>query len=276
VKIGLPRRLQRYAVTVALVAAAGRSAQARRGVRPLFEPTDLELEDAGVTEIDLQVGAVRSQGPWRVVVPDFELDVGVLRNLELDLDGAYAIEGPPAGPFAFDHPAPDSLWLSVKVGVWDWVDDGDGPGGAPPVSAWAVGLQAGPKLPVFAISHGLGVEGLILLGHAVHRTHLVLNAGAFLDPRPDDGSGRPLGIELGLDLDQEVDAAGHWSIKGEVGGVKFLSSDPNQLLVTLGPAWSPNDSLELSVIGMWGFLSGSDRYGVLLGFSPRIRFTKQK
>src|SRR3954464_3722453 len=136
-RIGRPRRLQRYAVTVALVAAAGRFAEARRGVRPFFEPTDLELEEVGVAEVDVQVGGIRSQGPWRVVVPDFELDVGLFRNFELDLDGAYAIEGPAAGPFAFAHPAPDSLWLSAKVGLYDWVDDGDGPGGAPPVSAWA-------------------------------------------------------------------------------------------------------------------------------------------
>ena len=259
-------------MAVALVAAATGSAQARRGVRPLFEPTDLELEAAGVAEFDLQVGAIRGQGPWRAVLPDFEVDLGLRRNVELDLDGAYAIEGPGVGPFSFDHPAPDNLWLSVKLGLWDWLDDGDGPGGAPPVSAWAVGVQVGPKLPVVSISHGLGVEGLVLLGHAMARTHLVLNAGAFFDPRPDDTSGRPLGVELGCDLDQDIDATGHWSIKGELGGVRFLSSDPNQLLVTLGPAWSPNDSLELSVIGMWGFLSGSDRYGVLLGFSPKVRF----
>src|SRR5690349_8821618 len=87
----------------ALIAVGGREAGARRGVRPLFEPTDLELEEAGVAELDVQVGTIRSQGPARLVVPDFELDLGLLPNLELDVDGAYAIEGsgPAAGPFAF-------------------------------------------------------------------------------------------------------------------------------------------------------------------------------
>jgi hypothetical protein len=255
-----------------LVAAAETTAHGRRGVRPLFEPTDLEIEEPKVMEVDVQTGAIRSQGPWRVVVPDLEIDVGLLRNLELDLDAAYAIEGPPTGPFTFDHPAPDSLWLSAKLGLWDWADDADGPGGAPPVSAWALGLQVGPKLPVFSISSGVGVEGLVLIGHVIGRTRVAVNAGAFVDPRPDDSAGRPVGIELGCDLDRDIDAAGRWSVKGEIGGVRFLSSDPNQLLVTLGPAWSPNDDLELSVIGMWGFLSGSDRYGVLFGFSPKIHF----
>jgi hypothetical protein len=102
---------------------ASSPAFARRGVRPLFEPTDLELEKTGTLDIDVQTGVIRSQGPARVVIPDFELDFGILPNLELDIDGAYAIEGPRTGPFSFDHPAPDSLWLGAKIGVFDWTDD---------------------------------------------------------------------------------------------------------------------------------------------------------
>jgi hypothetical protein len=253
----------RWLVVLACVAGGARQAAARRGVRPLFEPTDLELEETGVVEIDLQVGGIRSQGPWRVVVPDFEVDVGLLRNLELDVDGAYAIEGPPAGPFAFDHAAPDSLWVSAKVGFLDWASETG--------SAWAVGAQAGPKLPVAAGSHGVGGEGLVLVGHARGHTHLVLNVGAFVDPAPDATSGHPVGFEAGLDIDQDIDDAGHWSFKGELGGVRFVTAEPHQLLATAGVAWSPRDDLELSVIGLWGFLAGNDRYGVLLGFSPKLR-----
>jgi hypothetical protein len=245
-----------------LVVLIARQAVARRGVRPLFEPTDLELEDPGVAEIDLQVGAVRSQGPARVVVPDFEIDVGLLRNLELDLDGAYAVEGPPAGPFAFDHAAPDSLWFSAKVGLLDSTD------------AWALGLQVGPKVPVAAGSHGVGVEGLALVGHLVGRTHLVLNTGAFVDPSPDPTSGRPVGLELGLDFNHDLDAGGHYAITAEVSSVHFVSADPDQLLATAGFAWSPVETLQLSVAGLWGFLAGNDRYGVLLGFSPKLRFRR--
>ena len=241
---------------------AAREAGARRGVRPLFEPTDLELESPGVMEIDLQAGGIRSQGPWRAVIPDFELDLGLLRNVELDLDGAYAIEGPATGPFAFDHPAPDSLWLSVKLGLLDFEDEGRG---------LALGIQGGPKLPAAAGSRGVGFEGLLLVGVAVKRTHVVLNLGAFVDPAPDATSARPIALEAGLDLDQDIDAQGHWSFKGELSAVRFLSTDPNQLLATGGIAWSPRDEIELSVIGLLGFLAGNDRYGVLLGFSPKIR-----
>src|SRR3954452_14768285 len=155
-----------------LVVAGGGRAGARRGVRPLFEPTDLELEDTGVAELDVQLGTLRSAGgPARVVVPDFELDVGLLRNLELDIDGAYAIEGPAAGPFAFDHAAPDNLWVGLKVGLYDYGDDdrnvnGAPAAGAPGSDAFSLGVQVGPKLPVISGSHGVGGEVLALLGYS--------------------------------------------------------------------------------------------------------------
>src|SRR5438552_2278800 len=104
------RRALVVAVGFLVSSAVSGAAQARRGVRPLFEPTDLELEDPGVSEVDLQVGVIRGQGPWRLVVPDFEIDLGILRNLELDVDGAYALEAPGPGSFKFENAAPDNLW----------------------------------------------------------------------------------------------------------------------------------------------------------------------
>jgi hypothetical protein len=255
-------------VIVAVVAAGlvSRSEVAvARAIRPLFEPTDLELEDTGVTEVDLQLGAIRSQGPWRAVLPDFEVDFGVLPWLELDLDGAYAIEGPSTGPFSFDHAAPDSLWPSVKLGLYD---DHDGTAGR----SDAFGMQVGPKLPVASGAHGVGFESLLLLGYVFHHLHTVLNAGGFIDPAPDAMSGRPIGIELGLDLDFDLDDIDRFSLTGELSGVAFVSNDPHQLLATSGFTWSVTKSLDLSVVGLWGFLAGSDRYGVLLGVSPKFRF----
>jgi hypothetical protein len=259
------------ALTVAMALLSPRAAVARRGIRPLFEPTDLELEEPGVVEADVQVGAIRGQGPWRTVVPDFELDVGLARGLELDLDGAYAIEGPSDQAFGLDHPAPDNLWLCAKVGLLDWRDDAPpGDEGGPPLS-WALGVQAGPKLPAAPGSHGVGVEGLVLVGHVHHHTQLVLNAGAFIDPGPAPGASRPEGLELGLDLQQDLDAAGRFSLTGELAGVAFISDDPAQLLATAGMAFSPRPDLQLSLVGLWGFLDGSDRYGALLGVSKKFR-----
>ncbi len=265
-------RLWRYipacelALALALLAVLlPATAHARRGVRPLFEPTDLELEKTGVVDIDVQIGAIQGQGPARVVVPDFEVDVGLLPNLELDIDGAYAIEGPASGPFSFDHAAPDSLWVGGKLGIYDWTDD-------EAHQSWALGLQLGPKLPVASGAHGIGGEVLALIGHTRGKTHLVLNAGAFADPHPAPDTGRPIGIELGLDLDRDLDAAGHFSLTAELSGVRFLSSDPAQLLATAGITYSVNDNLDLSLVGLVGFLDGSDRYGALIGVSPKIHF----
>jgi hypothetical protein len=251
------------AAALLALSMAGRTAFARRGVRPLFEPTDLELEKTGTLDIDVQIGAIRSQGPARVVIPDFELDFGILPNLELDIDGAYAIEGPQTGPFSFDHAAPDSLWLGAKIGVFDWTDDDA-------KSSWALGLQVGPKLPVASGSHGIGGEALVLIGHAFYRTHLVLNAGVFADPFPDATSNRPIGLELGLDLNQDLDKAGRFSLTGELSGVRFVSSDPPQLLATTGITFSATESLDLSLVLLVGFLEGSDRYGALFGISPKF------
>lgn len=235
-----------------------------RATRPLFEPTDLELEDTGIAEIDLQVGAIRSPGPWRMVVPDFELDVGVLPWLELDLDGAYAIEGPAMGPFSFDHAAPDSLWPCVKLGLWDHHDPTKN-------RSMAFGVQMGPKIPTAAGAHGVGAEGLALLGMMVRRLHTVVNAGAFSDPAPDPTGGRPTGVEVGLDLGLGLDAAEHFSLTSELSGVWFASHDPRQLLATGGLTWSATDNLDLSLSGLLGIFAGSDRYGVLLGVSPKMR-----
>ena len=260
-----PRVRALVACLVALGGVSGAPSLARaRAIRPLFEPSDLELEDPGVTEIDLQLGAIRSQGPWRVVLPDFELDFGLLPWLELDLDGAYAIEGPTTGPFSFDHAAPDSLWPSVKLGFYDDHDEQTKRSGA-------LGAQVGPKVPVAAGSHGVGVESLLLLGYMYGRLHTVLNAGGFIDPAPDATSGRPIGIELGLDIDLDLDDIDRFSLTGEFSGVAFVSDDPGQLLATAGFTWSVTRSLDLSIVGLWGFLAGSDRYGALLGVSPKFR-----
>lgn len=234
--------------------------------RPLFEPTDLEMEDTGIAELDLQMGGIRSQaGPWRLVLPDFELDVGVLPNLEFDIDGAYAIEGPANGPFSLDHAAPDSLWPSVKVGIYDH------PASAGASVAFAVGGQAGPKLPVAHASHGVGAEALLLIGLTVHRLHSALNVGLFADCAPDGSSPRPKGLESGLDLSLDLDANGRFSATGEVSAVRFATADPTQLLATAGLTWSAMASLDLSVVGLVGVLNGSDRYGALLGVSPKMR-----
>jgi hypothetical protein len=245
---------------IVLVAAP---ALGRPHVRRHFEPTDLELEEPGTTELDLEVGYMRGQDAARVVVPDFEVDLGLAKWLELDIDGAYAIEGAPGKPFSFDHEAPDPLWPSLKAGVVDLVDEELS-------QTYAVGAQLGPKLPTYSGGHGFGVEGLLLGGVSLGATQFSCNLGGFVDPAPERGSPRPIGVESGITWDQDLDRAGHYAISTDLSGVVFVSHDPAQLQAAFGPVVEATSWLDLSLTGLLGFLPGSDRYGVVLGFSPHF------
>jgi hypothetical protein len=233
-----------------------------RRVRPPFEPTDLQLENRGLLELDLQFGAIQSRDPARIVVPDFELDLGLRHDLELDVDGTYAIEGPSNGAFGFDRSAPDNLWLSAK---WCFYDAGN----LEEHTGFALGVQLGPKLPLARGAHGAGVESLLLIGTTLGRTHLVWNAGGFVDPAVST-TGRPTGIELGVDVDVDLDRHDTFSFDAGVSGVLFFSDDPQQLITAAGVTWSALEHLDLSITGLLG-IAGPDRYGVLLGVAPKLR-----
>jgi hypothetical protein len=247
-----------------MAAALALPATARARARPLFEPTDLEWEDTGVAELDLQFGAVRSPGPWRFVIPDFELDFGIHHNIELDLDGAYAVSGPDSGAFSLDHSVPDSLWPSVKVGLWNDHDHDRS-------RSRAVGIQVGPKLPVAPGAHGLGGEALLVLGGSRGGLNLVLNIGGFIEPAQDAASNRQVGGEAGLDLQLQLDSQNRFQLTGELATSYFVSPDPNQLHATGGITWSATPMLDFSVVFLAGFLAGDDRYGILFGVSPKLR-----
>jgi hypothetical protein len=244
----------------ALAAPAGVIARPR----PRFEPTDLEWQETGVFEVDVEVGAIRSPGPWRFVIADFELDFGILPNVELGLDGAYAIEGPASGAFSFDHGVASSLWPSLKLGIYDDHDFQTG-------RARAVGVQLGPRLPVAAGSHGVGGEALVIFGGSNHGLTVAANLGAFVEPAQDALGGRQVGAEAGLDLELQLDTQDRFQLTGEIAGAYFFSSDPRQLHGTAGITWSATPNLDLSVVGIVGMLAGDDRYGILFGFEPKLR-----
>jgi len=251
-------------MTMAAAATIASPAAVIARPRPRFEPTDLEWEDTGVAEVDLEFGAVRSPGPWRFVIPDFELDFGILQNVELDLDGSYAVEGPDSGSFSFDHAVPDALWPSLKVGLWNDHDYAAG-------RARAVGMQVGPKLPVAHGAHGIGGEALLVLGGHIQKVNAVLNLGAFVEPAQDAASARQVGGEAGIDLEVQLDAQDRFQWTGELATAYFISNDPKQLHATTGITWSATPNLDLSVVGVLGFFAGDDRYGILFGIEPKLR-----
>ncbi|HET6280279.1 MAG TPA: hypothetical protein VFH73_04920, partial [Polyangia bacterium] len=197
------------------------------------------------------IGFVRGRQAARLVIPDLEVDLGLASNVELDIDGAYAIEGPEGGSASFDHAAPDSLWVSAKVGL--------------ELLGLGWGIQLGPKLPVAPGTRGVGAEALLLVAKHAGRWHTAVNGGAFIDP--DAGDGRPRGLEGGIDLAVDFGAI---SVTAELGGVHFFSPDPYQLIGTAGVTWSQSERLDLSLTAVAIGLGGGDRYGVLLGVSPKV------
>ncbi len=245
--------------TVLAMALAGTAhGQVRR--RPLFEPTDLELEEAGVVEANVQMGALRSADGWRSVVPDAEIDVGLTPNVELDLDWTFDLAGFPGGRLSNAQPTGENLWFASKLGLFDAKDDGS-------QTTWALGMQLGPKVPLGSHANGAGFEGLVLLGLTRGRLVLAINVGGLVDPGDQVGRKRPAGIEGGGHVTVALDAKQRVSLLADVGAVVFVSSDANQLHVSPGIELDVNESASFTGQALFGLLAGGDRIGGLLGFS---------
>lgn len=247
----------RWVAVASLVAA---SAVEARPLRPRFEPTDLELEVPGTLEVDVQVGYVDATPTSRVVLPDFELDLGLTKRFELDLDGEYSLY---LG--AIDGSHPETLWLSGKVGLFDVV--------LPSKLTLAGGVQVGPRIAGLRAIGGVGVDGLVLFGLTYGRVQLAGNVGGYWDPTHAQNDGtrkRPRGVQLGGSVDVDLTRDRRWSFHVEVGATVSLAVDPNQLVLAAGIVLAPTRSLEVSLLGLVGLLPGSDRAGALLGAAPKI------
>jgi hypothetical protein len=259
----------------ALLAGACGGAGAARAqmVQRMFEPTDMELEDPGTAEIDMQFGPVRGEDEGRFSLPDFEIDLGLTRQVELDIDGEYAIGGGRTSLFALSGPAPDNLWTALKF---------DLPlGGLADGYTLTAGLQLGPKFPIAPDAAGVGFQGLLLLGiDTAWDATLVLNFGGLVDPHEDVDTPRPQGILAGIDLAVPLDE--DWTVNAGIAGATYFSPDPTQFDTSAGIAYEVFDdghrcavwhfcALEVSLTGVYGWLHGGDQYGVLLGISPKFK-----
>jgi hypothetical protein len=257
-------RLHAIGGALALLVA---STPARAQFHRRFEPTDLELQDEGTLELDAAVGYMEGPDAARVIVPDFEVSLGLAPSAQLQIDGAFALEGPGGRRFSADHSSPDNLWISAKVEIADWRDDVQD-------RAWTLGAQLGPKLPIANDTRGPGYEAIALFGRSDRRVHVVLNLGGFVDPMTRGTRRRPVAIEGGVDVSVDLDAAGTWSLLGEIGAIGFATPEPHQGHASFGVAWGITRDVDLSVIGVVGFLGGGDRGGVLVGVTPRFALWK--
>lgn len=251
---------RRVLLLAAVVLFAAGEARAAGPARPRFEPTDLELEKPGTTELDMQFGTLWGDGPagLRLTLVDFELDLGLLPNVELDVDGAFALNNIDA---TSPQASGEALWTSVKLG---FVDRRNAAGS----SAVSFGAQLGPRIATLG-GYGAGYEAIALLGLYEDRTHVVLNGGAILDAGASHGSTRPFSVVAGVDLDLDLDATNRWSLLGELAVGYFPVVYPNEFTMTAGFGFSPNKNLSFSLIVLGGFVPGADRVGLLFGVAPK-------
>ena len=228
---------------------------------PAFEPTDLDLEDPHVIELDLQVGAVlRDQAPkTRIYVPDFELDYGLTERVELDVDGAVSLDETETG-FV---PTLDTLWTCVKLELWALRDDRD------ERRAWSLGTQLGPRWPTAPHAYGSGFGAVLLAARTDPPVHVILNGGFVAEPLDHTEPRRSAGMLGGFDLDYDLDRRERFSLLGELAGAYSLGPDPDDVHATLGLEYSVAAWFDLTIVGFYGFLAGGDRAGVFLGLTPK-------
>ncbi len=239
---------KRVFVLVMLVASSASARNTRR-----FEPNDLELTPAGTVEIDTQAGYVGGRGA-RVVAPDVEASIGINDRTELEVDTTAGVTD---GKVGFS----DQTWVSLRIGVVDVRTQND-------ERSWSAGVQVGPRLPTAPMAHGLGGEGVIIVGRGVGGVHL-FGSGGFVIDSYDETSRRPTGIEGGLDFSLDLDSVDKWSFEAELGAQHFFQVSSNQMHLTAAIAYRVIPSLELSLLGLVGPV-GDDRWGILLGCAPRF------
>ena len=191
---------------------------------------------------------------------DAEIDLGITRRVELDVETAVRVDGPASRPQQYDAAAFDHLWLATKLRLLELTSGSD---------VWAFGAQLGPKLPAAPGAKGAGFETILVAEWTRGGTHAFGNLGAFVDPGRQVARDRPTAIEWGVTIDQDLDERNEFSILAALGSVHAFSRDPDQTAVTAGLAWMPFQSLTFSAL-VFGGIEGTDAGGVMLGVVPRI------
>lgn len=225
-------------------------AEARRFYRARFETDTLELELPGEIEIDSQVGGFYGDGHdgSRLVVPDVEIDVGVLEWLEIDLDAALVVSQLEPEQVML---VGDPIWLTARVDAFNWQDAETG-------ATFGIGMQAGPRLPSVQTPVGVGFGALLLFGGGTRDLHLIANVGALLDYH------QKRAVLYGIDVEYELGE--HWSVLGNFAAAYYFG-DPQQLLLGAGGAYKANKSLAFSLLAVGGPFVRGDRAGGLFGVS---------
>lgn len=230
-------------------------AQARRLYRARFEVDTLEVEKPGFFAFDAQLGAAYGDGDdgSRLIVPDFELDVGITKWLELDIDSGYHYRklGQESREWVG---AP--IWTALRFDLYSVKDDATG-------RTFGVGAQIGPRLPNLRNVGGVGAAGLVLVGGGNKSINVVGNFGLTADKQ------QALAFNYGVGLAYTLDEASKLAVVGQIAGAYYFQRDADQLLVLAGVQRSLNEDLEIQILLLTGPIYDGDRIGVLIGTTYR-------
>jgi hypothetical protein len=212
------------------------------------------------TALDLELVAVEVDAGVSAKTLDRPALQRALATLRAALEALVAET--PRLRLGWDAAAPDNVWSAAKFGLYNAREERT-------KTAWSLVAQVGPRIPTAPDTRRLGGEALLVFGKAWPTQHVVLNVGGAVDPASGGDPRQPKGLEAGLDVDLDIDGRHAISFLGEVGGWRALTDGAHQLHATAGIGWGATDWLTVSASGLVGFLRDGDRYGVLLGASPK-------
>lgn len=250
-------------VIAALIVLVSGDASAAPSSRRRFDPDDLQFDPPGELHMDLALGAMRGDRGRRWLAPDFDIDFAIASNVILGLDGAFIADIDPQSPYSLTRYRSDVLWVNSKFGVYDSKDEVAD-------TAWAAGVQLGPRFPNGVEFHGAGFQAVGLLGRRLQRTSTVLNVGGMIDSGDAIASGRPIGVLAGIDVTTSFGDHQILSLMGDLSAGFFFSGPHNQLSTTFGPVVAVAPWLDVSVNALVGFLAGGDHLGAFIQFTPKL------
>lgn len=234
-----------------LVLLSPERAEARRFFRARFRPNTLELQDPGQLEIDSEMGGIYGNGQdgTRTPAPDFELGLGVLDWLEVNIDSSFSETQLGTQNKQF---VGEPIWLSGRFDVYSFEDKKTG-------STFGIGAQVGPRLPNIGNARGVGVAGVGLIGGGTQAFNVVLNAGSTFD------ASQSVAVTYGLDLEYKLKRRRKWTLDGEIAGAHYFGGGaPDQLLLNVGFGLFVNDDLQLALLLLTGPVYRGDRVGLLV------------
>jgi hypothetical protein len=231
-------------------------AKAARFFRARFEPETLELQEPGNLEVDMQVGGLYGDGVdgSRIILPDYEIDLGLTNWLEVDIDGAFSITQV-GGDVGIGG---DPLWTSLRFEVLDLKDERG--------RHFGIGLQAGPRFRTVDNARGVGLGALLLVGGGTKKFHAVANLGAFLD-REQAGA-----IAYGGSVMWDLERRRKWTVQGQLAASHYFGNtngdtDPDQLWLLAGFGNQLTETLQVSLLALANPFARGDRLGGLVAFT---------